>query len=490
MGIVIGVVVHDSRRALFEEAAAGLAGVALEWVGYRREAEVRERVAATVARTHLDGLLLGPVPYEACRDLLPAGLALAITRPSALDLALAFGRARAAGRPPVPVSVDTFGQDVVDEVAGALGLDTGLIAALPYAPEQTGEDVVAFHRAALDRQGGYLISARTAVKDRLGDRALVLNGSPVLSSVRTDLHGLAMRVESERASALRFAAGIFLPVAPDERAHPADKVRVALTHLLVETPEFADAWVEDRDQRGVLVLAHKALFERVTRGWVAVPALAHAEEALGTRVAAGFGVGGSARNGVLLAERALARAVAAGGGCGFLVDDSGVVIGPMGGAGHALTGEAGAGDGDAGRDGTGDGDTGRRPALRFRYREHGAALERLARAATLSPATLSRLVALERSLAGRPVTPGELAVALAITDPSGRRLIRKLAAAGLVAADGSAQSHARGRPTRLYRLGIIAALASPSVADRSVADRSGVKLSGVELSGADRDGGA
>src|SRR5690348_5558069 len=150
MGIVIGVVVHDSRRALFEEAAAGLAGVALEWVGYRRETEVRERVAATVARTHLDGLLLGPVPYEACRDLLPAGLALAITRPSALDLALAFGRARAAGQPPVPVSVDTFDQDVVDEVAGALGLDTGLIAALPYAPEQAGDDVVAFHRAALD----------------------------------------------------------------------------------------------------------------------------------------------------------------------------------------------------------------------------------------------------------------------------------------------------------------------------------------------------
>jgi hypothetical protein len=283
----------------------------------------------------------------------------------------------------------------------------------------------------------------------------------VLSSVRADLHGLAMRVESERASALRFAAGIFLPVAPDERAHPADKVRVALMHLLMETPEFADAWVEDRDRRGVLVLAHKALFERVTRAWVTVPALAHAEEALGLRVAAGFGVGASARNGVLLAERALARAVAAGGGCGFLVEDSGVVIGPMGGTGHALSDEPGdrdAGEGDTGREGAADGDTGRRPALRFRYREHGAALEGLARAAGLSPATLSRLVALERSLAGRPVTPGELAAALAITEPSGRRLIRKLAAAGLVSADGSAQSHARGRPTRLYRLRIAAGL--------------------------------
>jgi hypothetical protein len=431
MGIVIGVVVHDSRRALFEEAAGGLAGVTLEWIGYRREGEVRERVAATLDRTRLDGLLLGPVPYEACRDLLPADLALAITRRSALDLALAFARARSAGREPVPVSVDTFGPDVVDEVAGALGLDTRRIAGLPYAPEQTGDDVVAFHRAALARQGGYVISARTVVGERLADRALVLNEAPVLSAVRADLHGLAMRVESERATALRFAAGIFLPVAPDEQAHPADKVRVALMHLLMETPEFADAWIEDRDRRGVLVLAHKALFERVTRGWVTVPALAHAEEALGIRVAAGFGVGGSARNGVLLAERALARSVAAGGGCGFLVEDSGVVIGPMGGTGHALT---------------------------FLYREHGAALDGLARTAGLSPATLSRLVALERSLAGRPVSPGELATALGITNPSGRRLMRKLVAADLVAAAGSAQAHVRGRPTRLYRLALGPAL--------------------------------
>jgi hypothetical protein len=71
---------------------------------------------------------------------------------------------------------------------------------------------------------------------------------------------------------------------------------------------------------------------------------------------------------------------------------------------------------------------------------------------------MSRLAALERSLGGRPVSPGELADALGITDPSGRRLVRKLTEAGLAVPDGSTQPHHKGRPARLYRLAITAAL--------------------------------
>lgn len=82
----------------------------------------------------------------------------------------------------------------------------------------------------------------------------------------------------------------------------------------------------------------------------------------------------------------------------------------------------------------------------------------LARTVGLSPATLSRLAAIERDLAGRTVTPSELADAMAVTDPSGRRLVRKLHAHGLVTAEGLTQTHRKGRPTGLYRLAIAAAL--------------------------------
>jgi DNA-binding MarR family transcriptional regulator len=134
---------------------------------------------------------------------------------------------------------------------------------------------------------------------------------------------------------------------------------------------------------------------------------------------------------VVLAEKAVAQAEQTGAPCGFLMDEDGLMVGPL------------------------------RPGatpLSFTYREHGADLERIARQAGLSAATISRLAALDRKLAGRPLSPGDLAEELHITDPSGRRLIRKLAASGLAVQQGSAQANRRGRPTTLYQLTIAAAI--------------------------------
>lgn len=422
--MVIGFVIH-SRRELFEEAAGTVAGVDLEWLLYQNEFKVREKVAPFLESTRLDGLVAGLVPYTACRDLLPPDLPVAVIRPSALDLSLALYRAQERGWSPTPVSVDTCTAEAVDAVSTALELDPAEIPRLPYAPEQSVDEITEFHRSVHERTGGrsYAISGRAAVIQRLLGTIPVLNEMPAPTTVRTTLHELVLRIESERASGQRFAAGIF--VVP--RSSDQDRARVGLMNLLLNTPEFADALIEDRGRRGVVVFAHKALFERITGNWVAVPALDEAARALGVRVSAGFGVGTSARNCVRLAEQAAARAESADEPCGYLIQDSGVIIGPMGPATGSLT---------------------------YTYREHGRNLERLARAVGLSATTLSRLAAVETALDGRTVAPSELADSLGITDPSGRRLIRKLAAGGLVTAEGSAQTHQRGRPTRLYRLRI------------------------------------
>lgn len=422
MSLVIAVVVHASRRALFEEAASTLSGVCLKWISYEHEDDIRRQALDLLSGNHIDGALLGPVPYAACRDLLPVGLSVAVTRSSALDLAMTLYRAMARGWEPVPVSIDTFDNETVDEVAHALGLDRDRIACLPYSQEQNSAAITEFHLA----QKGYVISARSAVVQRLKGTVPLLNGMPVPSTIRAELHELVLRIESSRASALRFAAGIFSLSKQDGRTN-LERARVGLMNLLVNTPEFAEAWIENRDRRGVFVFAHKALFERVTHSWVTVPTLDEAESALGIRVAAGFGVGASARNCVLLAERAALRAEREGSPAGYLIEDNGLIIGPM---------------------------TPARTPLEFSYRGHCAGLEDLAGKVGLSATTLSRLAALEHSLDGRPISPGDLAESLGITDPSGRRLIRKLSACGLVTAAGSAQSHARGRPSRLYRLQI------------------------------------
>ncbi|GAA0809479.1 hypothetical protein Sya03_44520 [Spirilliplanes yamanashiensis] len=438
VAMVIGLVVHASHRARFEEAARTLSGVSLAWAVYDNEDEIHQRVESLLRSTGVDGVLLGPLPYVRVRDLLPPDLPVAVTRSAALDLALAWCRALASGWPTTPVSVDTFAQETVDEVAEALGIDPAGVSCLPFDPERTVDDIVAFHRAALARTGApYVISVRTAVAAALDGEVEVLSGLPGPITIRAELHELAHRIRTRRATGRRFAAGVFLVAKPSgagagpHEATALDRARVGLMNLLLNTPEFADAWIENRGRRGVVVFAHAALFEELTSQWVALPVLGQAEEALGVRAAAGFGIGASARICVALAERAAARAEQDDVPGAYLIEDSGVMIGPMGGAG---------------------------PALSFTYREHGTGLEALAGRARLSPATLSRLAALERSLAGQPISPSDLASSLGITDPSGRRLIRKLTESGLVTADGSAQVHRKGRPTRLYRLAIGAAL--------------------------------
>ncbi|WP_327589399.1 hypothetical protein OHA25_22165 [Nonomuraea sp. NBC_00507] len=432
MTIVIGLVIHASHRAVFEEAARTLSGVRLEWVSYEQEDEIRPRVQALLEREQVHGLLLGQVPYAKSRDLLPAGLSVAVTKSRALDLSFAFFRAQADGRPAVPVSVDTFDPETVSEVVQALGLDLDQVACLPYDPEQTVDEIVAFHRRFAERTGAaYAISLRTAVTARLTAGSVpVVNALQGPATIRADLHELALRIQSRQASASRFAAGVFLVGAQDARAD-LDRARIGLMNLLVNTPEFGEAWIENRDRRGVVVFAHKALFEEVTHNWVSLPILGVAQETLGVRPAAGFGIGGSARTCVQLAEWAASRAEQEAAPSAYLVEDSGVIIGPMSGSGSPLA---------------------------FTYRDHGGDLEELARRAGLSPATLSRLAAVERSLAGRLISPSDLAGQLGITNPSGRRLIRKLSESGLVTEEGSEQMHRKGRPTRLYRLGIATAL--------------------------------
>ncbi|GAB3137228.1 hypothetical protein GCM10027290_02590 [Micromonospora sonneratiae] len=429
--MVIGLVIHTSHRAAFEDAARTLAGVTVEWVVYEHEDAVHGLVGDLLDRRGVDGLLLGLVPYAKCRDLLPPDLPVAILRSAGLDLSLAFFKALARGWRPTPVSIDTYDAQTVSEVVNALELDPAQVTCLPYDPEQSVAEIVAFHRTALARTGGdYVISLRTAAAAQLQDDIGVIGGLPGPATIRAQLHELALRVQSKQASALRFAAGVFLV----GRAGPKldlDRARVGLMNLLLNTPGFADAWIEDRGRRGVVVFAHQALFEQATDNWVSLPALSQAQETLGIRVAAGFGVGASARSCLHLAERAAARAEQEQQPSAYLIEDSGVIIGPMGPVGSAVA---------------------------FTYREHGAELEQLATEVGLSAATLSRLAAVERSLEGRAISPSDLAQQLGITDPSGRRLIRKLGDSGLVEVQGSTQVHRKGRPAQLYRLCIGAAM--------------------------------
>lgn len=429
MRTVVALVAPVGHTWLFTEAIKSMPGLRPEWITYDREDDIRAGVRRSLAASRPDAIFLGPMPYDKCHDLLDESLEVGLLRYGPMDLVVAYSKAFKRGWKATPVSIDTFDPAVVRQVADALEIPPDGINHLPHRPGQRADEILDFHlRTLAEHREAYVITARTEVANRLPDKNRLIRASALPMTVETALHRLVLQVRSKQHSQLRFAAGVFTALPPDG-SHP-ERSRVALLNLLLNTPDFADAWIENRGTRGVLVLAHKALLEKVTDDWAALGVLGAAETALGFRIGAGFGLGSSARTCVQLAEQAAARAEAAGGGCAFLLSDDGTALGPIG---HEAT-----------------------DRLAFSYRDDGT-LGRLATISGLSPQTISRLAAFERNTAGRPVSAAELAAALGITDPSGRRLIRTLTAHRLAEPAGSTQSTARGRPTRLYRLHIEAA---------------------------------
>ncbi|WP_279582659.1 hypothetical protein [Fodinicola feengrottensis] len=298
--MVLGLVLHSSHQDRLVEASGTLTGVQLEVVAYDQEKEIRPKVKAMLRRVHLDGMILGLVPYDACRDFLPPDLPLSVTRYTTLELTLTIGRALRQGWAPGPISIDTFDRSIVEDVTSALGMRSDEIACLPYAADTSYDQIIDFHQKfQQENPGGYVITVRSEVTRRLGEKVRLLNVAPLKSSVRAELHELVLRIQSQRARELSFAAGIFSVVGFDKDSN-LDRARVGLLNMLLNTPEFADAWVDNRGRRGVVVLAHRALFNDVTQNWSSLPVVGTAHTNLGLRVAAGFGfgIGSSARKNV------------------------------------------------------------------------------------------------------------------------------------------------------------------------------------------------
>ncbi|WP_283137710.1 hypothetical protein [Rhizohabitans arisaemae] len=430
--IRLGIVVPTASESVFQDALVHLQGVDARWVRYQDEDEIRSAVREVLPE--VDALFFaGPMPLDRCRDLLPEELPVAVARQGPIDLALALLRAREQGLALAPASVDTFDEQVVEELAGELGLPVRAMRVLPYAPGQEVEDVVGFHlRMRRRHQTHYAVTGRSLVYARLLESidVPVLRSVPVVASIRSAMNEVVLRAVSARHSNLRFAAAVYR-LLEDSGLYEAGVERVNTLRMFFDAPEFAETWVEPRGDQSVLVFAHKGLLEEITKSWTAVPLIEDVRSRLGVRMAVGFGVGESVRDSVRHAEMAVRRAIAEGGDTGYLMTEGGLVIGPMG----TATGLS-------------------RYAYKTDDRTDGGGLRELSQAVGLGVSTLSRLADLERRLDGAGASAEEIGQALRVSVPSGRRILRVLRENGLASLAGLSQPSKRGRPKGLYRLDI------------------------------------
>ena len=93
------------------------------------------------------------------------------------------------------------------------------ITCLPYSADTSYDEVIDFHRNFLaEHPDGYVITVRSEVTRALGGKARMLNVIPLESPVRAELHELVLRIQSQRAKELSFAAGIFSVIDFESRA--------------------------------------------------------------------------------------------------------------------------------------------------------------------------------------------------------------------------------------------------------------------------------
>jgi hypothetical protein len=251
---------------------------------------------------------------------------------------------------------------------------------------------------------------------------------PVTSSIRSAMNRAVLSAANRRQADKSFAAAILRIVADGDLVE-SEARRLAMAHALHDAVELSDAWVEARSGgQDVLVFGHRRLMQRLTHDWTAIPLAHELERRVGQPIAIGIGLGGSARRSVEYAEAAMNRAMRAGGRCGFVVSEEGVVIGP-------LTGVGG-------------------PTETHHFRFDDAALAEFAREMGFGVPTVSRLLNFEQELGGAVISAADLARQLRLSAPSGRRVARVLDQHGLLIAAGAAQPTGRGRPATLFRLNL------------------------------------
>ncbi len=416
----------------FKSATSAVVGVAPVWLPYDRESAIGPSVLA--AQADVDAFCFsGDVPAERARDAgLPTDVPTTTVELTAVDVALCFARAMQAGHAIGPVSIDTATTEIVDELTDQLGIESHEVAHLDHSRGLPVDDVIAFHQQAHQRLDTVLaITGRGDALDALNEHlgVPVQAAVPVESSIRAAVREAVIAAGSRRSEDKSFSAAI-LRVIGDSDLLAAEARRLAIAQALHGVAELSDAWVETRSGGSdVLIFGHRRLMQRLTHTWNNIPLLRDLEQAVRLPVACGIGIGGSARRSVELAEAALQRSVRAGGRCGFVVTGDGAVVGPLG---------TTAADG----------------SQRYRYHTEDDEIVALARKLRFGVPTLSRLIGVEEELAGESVTAADLAKALNMSAPSGRRIARTLQQHGLMARVGATQPAGRGRPTSLFRLEI------------------------------------
>jgi len=328
------------------------------------------------------------------------------------------------------ISFDTFSQQEIEETFTDIDLQLPKIYVNHYQGNVSARDATEYHYN-LWKSGktNIAVTCFFATYENLKKMGVpVFRIWPTRSTIRTTLDITISAFEAQRFKGSQLAIQHIVIDGYDDivrasSSYSAKKIELRLHEILVNYAEKIKASIVIRGDGKYTLYSTRGILEEFTDDFTTVPILDDITRNVTAKVSGGIGFGLTAYDAEENAYRALGLAKQRGKGFWMVVTDSRDVIGPLSSVTH----------------------------LKYSICTDDAVLRKFADQLSISITTVNKLLAAISKLAKEAIVADDLAMYLAITPRSARRLLSTLVDQGLAQVAGE-EMLAKGRPRKLYKV--------------------------------------
>lgn len=251
---------------------------------------------------------------------------------------------------------------------------------------------------------------------------------PTRSNIRTTLDIAisffeAQRFKGGQLAIQHIAIDDYDDIVRASSSYGVKRIELRLYEILVDYAEKLKGSIVIRGDGQYTLYSTRGILEEFTEDFTVMPILDDITRNVAAKVSGGMGFGSTAYAAEESAYKALGLAKQRGKGVWMVVTDNREAIGPLSSVTH----------------------------LKYSIRVDDGVLKQFADRLSISMTTVNKLLAAINKLAKETITADDLAVYLAITPRSARRLLSTLVDQGLAEVAGE-EMLAKGRPRKLYRM--------------------------------------
>ena len=328
------------------------------------------------------------------------------------------------------ISFDTFSQQDIEETFTDINLPLPKIYVNHYKGIVSARDITEYHYNLWKNGNTHIaVTCFLSTYENLKKMGVpVFRIWPTRSTIRTTLDVAISAFEAQRFKGSQLAIQHIVidgygDLVRTSSSYGAKKIELRLYEILVGYAEKIKASIVIRGDGKYTLYSTRGILEEFTDDFTIVPILDNITRNVNAKVSGGIGFGATAYEAEENAYRAIGLAKQRGKGLWMVVTDNRDVIGPLSSINH----------------------------LKYSICTDDAVLQKFADQLKISITTVNKLLAAINKLAKDTVGADDLAMYLAITPRSARRLLSTLVDQGLAEVAGE-EMLAKGRPRKMYKV--------------------------------------